>query len=150
MVEQLVLGILAVAVIVGAPIALLSFLDRRRGAAKEAYLRWKEARHESVDHWRRIRALRKQQGVPIEDVAATLRRLRKVIATDQQRSAAHQFGSRLAYDKVLIQACEMLSIEHDLETGSMGLDGDIERIRIEAELERAGVVLSDRRFGQAA
>ena len=30
------------------------------------------------------------------------------------------------------------------------MERDIERFRVEAELERAGVVLSDRRYGQAA
>jgi hypothetical protein len=30
------------------------------------------------------------------------------------------------------------------------MERDIERLRVEAELERAGVVLSDRRYGQAA
>jgi hypothetical protein len=31
-----------------------------------------------------------------------------------------------------------------------GLDRDIERLRVEADLERAGVTLTDRRYGQAA
>jgi hypothetical protein len=44
----------------------------------------------------------------------------------------------------------MLEIEHDLESDSIGFERDIERIRVEAELERAGLILSDRRFGQAA
>jgi hypothetical protein len=30
------------------------------------------------------------------------------------------------------------------------MERNIERLRVEAELERAGVVLSDRRYGQAA
>jgi hypothetical protein len=30
------------------------------------------------------------------------------------------------------------------------MERDIERLRVEAELERAGVVLSNRRYGQAA
>jgi hypothetical protein len=59
-------------------------------------------------------------------------------------------GNRMAYDQVLIQACEMLQIEHDLAGQSAGMERDIERLRVEAELERAGVVLSDRRYGQAA
>ena len=70
--------------------------------------------------------------------------------TDAHRSAAHQMGNRLAYDRVLIQACSMLEIEHELDADSTGLDRDIERFRVEAELERAGVMLTDRRYGQAA
>ena len=44
----------------------------------------------------------------------------------------------------------MLEIEHDLAGDSIGFERDIERIRTEAELERAGLILSDRRLGQAA
>jgi hypothetical protein len=50
----------------------------------------------------------------------------------------------------MMQICEMLSIEHELGRESLGVERDIERFRVEAELERAGVVLSDRRYGQAA
>ena len=60
---------------------------------------------------------------------------------DAHRSAAHQMGNRLAYDRLMIQTCEMLEIEHELDGDSIGLDRDIERFRVEAELERAGVVL---------
>lgn len=49
-----------------------------------------------------------------------------------------------------MQTCEMLNISHDLEQNSTGIDRDIERLRVEAELERAGVVISTRRYGQAA
>jgi hypothetical protein len=59
-------------------------------------------------------------------------------------------GDRLAYDQVLIQACQMLDIEHDLGAETAGMEREIERIRVEAELERAGVVLSERNYGQAA
>jgi hypothetical protein len=59
-------------------------------------------------------------------------------------------GNRLAYDKLLMQVCGMLEIEHELEGDSIGFERDIERIRVEAELERAGLILSDRRYGQAA
>ena len=44
-------------------------------------------------------------------------------------------GDRLAYDQVLIQAYEMLEIEHDLRGETAGMERDIERIRVEAELE---------------
>ena len=44
----------------------------------------------------------------------------------------------------------MLDIEHELDTEVSGLERDIERFRLEAELERAGVVLTGRRYGQAA
>ena len=45
----------------------------------------------------------------------------------------------------------MLDVSHDLDENLQGIDRDIERFRVEAELERAGVVFTDnRRFGQAA
>ena len=43
----------------------------------------------------------------------------------------------------------MLDIEHELDTEVSGLDRDIERLRVEADLRR-GVTLTDRRYGQAA
>jgi hypothetical protein len=81
-------------------------------------------------------------GRPIEQLAADLRRLRVAAATDQQRSATHQLANRLAYDQLLMQACAMLGIPHDLGRATAGPDRDIERIRVEAALERAGLVLS--------
>jgi hypothetical protein len=44
----------------------------------------------------------------------------------------------------------MLEIEHELADNTVGLERDIERFRVEAELERAGVMVTDRRYGQAA
>ncbi len=147
---QLVLGAVAVAVMVLVPIGCVLLWDLVAGRWDESIRRWKQRRAENADHRRAVRALREQQGAPIEQLAADLRRLRATLATDEHRSAAHQMGSRLAYDKLLIQICEMLDIEHELAGDSIGMERDIERIRIEAELERAGVTLSDRRYGQAA
>ena len=147
---QLVLGAVAVAVMVLVPIGCVLLWDLVAGRWDESIRRWKRRRAENADHRRAVRALREQQGAPIEQLAADLRRLRATLATDEHRSAAHQMGSRLAYDMLLIQICEMLDIEHELAGDSIGMERDIERIRIEAELERAGVTLSDRRYGQAA
>ena len=83
-------------------------------------------------------------------MAADLRRLRGLVRGDANRSAAHQVGNRLAYDRVLTQACAMLEIEHELAQESVGIERDIERVRVEAELERAGIEVSDPRYGQAA
>ena len=147
---QLVLGAIAVAIMVLVPIGCVLVWDLLAGRWDASIRRWKQGRADSADHRRMIRALREQQGAPIEQLAADLRRLRAALATDEHRSAAHQMGNRLAYDKLMIQICEMLDIEHDLAGDSIGMERDIERVRIEAELERAGVALSDRRFGQAA
>jgi hypothetical protein len=147
---QVVLGGIAVAVMVLVPILSVLLYDLLAGRWDGAVRRWRERRSSAAEHRRAVRELRHQQGVPIEQLAADLRRLRGILSTDAHRSAAHQMGNRLAYDKLLMQVCEMLQIEHDLAGESIGFERDIERIRIEAELERAGLILSDRRFGQAA
>ena len=147
---QVILGGIAVAIMVFIPILSVLFYDLLVGRWDDAIGRWRERRSSAAAHRQAVRELRHQQGVPIEQLAADLRRLRAILGTDAHRSAAHQIGNRLAYDKLLMQVCEMLEIEHDLESESIGFERDIERIRVEAELERAGVILSDRRFGQAA
>jgi len=147
---QVVLGGIAVAIMVLVPILGLVFYDLLVGRWDGSLRRWRERRSESAVHRQAVRELRRQQGVPIEQLAADLRRLRAIVGSDAHRSAAHQMGNRLAYDKLLRQVCEMLEIEHELDGDSIGFERDIERIRVEAELERAGLILSDRRYGQAA
>jgi biopolymer transport protein ExbB/TolQ len=147
---QVILGGIAVAIMVLVPILAVVIYDLLVGRWDAGLRRWRDRRSSAAAHRRAVRELRHQQGVPIEQLAADLRRLRAILGTDAHRSAAHQMGNRLAYDKLLMQVCEMLEIEHDLEGDSIGFERDIERIRVEAELERAGVILSDRRFGQAA
>jgi hypothetical protein len=145
-----VLGGIAVAIMVLVPILGLVFYDLLAGRWDGSLRRWRERRSDSAAHRQAVRELRRQQGVPIEQLAADLRRLRAIVGSDAHRSAAHQMGNRLAYDKLLRQVCEMLEIEHELDGDSIGFERDIERIRVEAELERAGLILSDRRYGQAA
>ena len=147
---QVVLGGIAVAIMVLVPILSVFLYDALVGRWDGRLRRWRERRASSVAHRQAVRELRHQQGIPIEQLAADLRRLRAILGTDAHRSAAHQMGNRLAYDKLLMQVCEMLEIEHDLDSNSIGFERDIERIRVEAELERAGLILSDRRIGQAA
>lgn len=147
---QVILGAMAVAIMVLVPILSVFLYDLLAGRWDGAIQRWRVRRSSATAHRRAVRELRHQQGVPIEQLAADLRRLRGILGTDAHRSAAHQMGNRLAYDKLLMQVCEMLEIEHDLDGDSIGIERDIERIRIEAELERAGLILSDRRYGQAA
>ena len=147
---QVVLGGIAVAIMVLVPILSVVLYDLLAGKWDEGLRRWRERRSSAAAHRHAVRELRSQQGVPIEQLAADLRRLRGILGSDSHKSAAHQMGNRLAYDKLLMQVCEMLEIEHELDTDSVGFERDIERIRVEAELERAGLILSDRRFGQAA
>ena len=147
---QVILGGIAVAIMVLVPILAVVIYDLLVGRWDGGLRRWRDRRSSAAAHRQAVRELRHQQGLPIEQLAADLRRLRAILGTDAHRSAAHQMGNRLAYDKLLMQVCEMLEIEHDLAGESIGFERDIERIRVEAELERAGLILSDRRFGQAA
>ena len=149
-VYQVVLGAIAVSIMIVVPVGVVLLYGLLAGRWEAAISNWRESRRQKAERRRNLRAMRRQQGVPLEQVAANLRRLRGVLTVDEHRSAVHQIGNRVAYDQVLIQASEMLQIEHDLAKHSAGMERNIERLRVEAELERAGVVLSDRRYGQAA
>jgi len=146
---QVVLGAIAVSIMILVPVGVVLLYGLLAGRWDAAISNWRGSRRQKAERRRNLRAMRRQQGVPLEQVAANLRRLRGVLIVDVHRSV-HQIGNRVAYDQVLIQASEMLQIEHDLAKRSAGMERDIERLRVEAELERAGVVLSDRRYGQAA
>lgn len=147
---QVVLGALAVVIMVLVPIGCVLLWDLLAGRWDASISRFRERQLMSAEHRRTLRALRRIHGAPLERLAADLRRLRTVIRADAHRSAAQQMGNRLAYDQVLIQACSMLEIEHELRDETTGMERDIERFRVEAELERAGVTVTERDFGQAA
>jgi hypothetical protein len=147
---QVVLGAIAVSIMVLVPVLCVLSYDLLAGRWDRSVAAWRERRQEVREHRRSVRALRRQAGVPLEEVVANLRRLRAAVGGDSRRSAAHQMGNRLAYDRLLAQACEMLDIEHELSRETAGMERVIERIRIEAELEGAGVYVTDRHFGQAA
>ena len=79
--------------------------------------------------------------VPIEQVAADLRRL------DRQRHSGPTTTSErwaeavlLAYDERLKLACRYLAVNHHLSAVD-GLDRDLERVRVEGELQAAGLDL---------
>ena len=148
---QLILGIIALVLVVLAPIGFILAYEGLAGRFDTGLEAWRIRREQKRRRKADIKALRDQRGVPLEQLAADLRRLRSAVSHDHHRSAAHQVGNRLAYDRILIQVCAMLEVGHELERDLPGLEQDIERFRVEAELERAGIVVGDgRRFGQAA
>lgn len=147
---QMVLGAVAVTVMVLVPIGCVLCYDLLAGRWDDSLKAWRERRAVRRHHREGVKALRQQQGLPLEQLVADLRRLRVVVGDDASRSAAHQIGNRLAYDRLLGQTCDMLEVHHDLTGECVGMERDIERIRVEAELERVGVRVTDRRFGQAA
>ena len=81
------------------------------------------------------------QGPAIEQIAADLRRLhRQRSAGPTTESTAWLLAVRRAYDDRLRLACTCLGVAEHLDDLD-GLDREIERVRVEGELEAAGLIL---------
>ena len=83
-------------------------------------------------------------GMPLERIAADLRRLR-LEARDHQpgMSMAKYRGAVAAYDDALLDACRALDLSTELSTLPDGVERESERLRVEFELERAGINLRE-------
>ena len=135
--KEVKLTILASAILVGAPL-IVNAVHNLLSGRRDAY----PGRGRPSDSAEAGDAAPHLRGRPVEQLAADLRRLRSAAAVDQRRSATHQLANRVAYDQLLMQACQMMNVPHELGKHTAGPQRDIERIRVEAELERAGIVLS--------
>ncbi len=83
-------------------------------------------------------------GRPIELIARDAQRLgQRFRYVPPDVSFARFEGRRRAYDEVLAEACRSLGVEHLLEVLPPGQELDIERLRVEAVLDRAGLRLDD-------
>ena len=80
--------------------------------------------------------------VPIAQVAADLRRLNRLRGGVATRSAVWFIAVHRAYDDRLGTACHQLQVEQYLD-GLIGVDLDLERLRVEGALREAGLVLDD-------
>ena len=79
-------------------------------------------------------------GPPLEELAATLRRLHPAVrAPRAETTTVRQQGILAAYDGALVAAAAALDIPTTLVELPQGLDHEAERLRVEAELERAGL-----------
>ena len=78
--------------------------------------------------------------LPIEKLAADIRRLRRQRAGIAQRSPVWRAAVEDAYDERVTLACKRLDITAHL-TELTGVDREIERVRLEGELEAAGLTL---------
>jgi hypothetical protein len=79
---------------------------------------------------------------PLQVVAADLRRLSRQLALVPAGAPLVRWRALWsAYDAVLMEAAEQLEVEHELATTSVGTPRDIERLRILAALEGAGLVV---------
>jgi hypothetical protein len=100
--------------------------------------------------WRRFRpAPAEPLGQPIEDIAASLRRLQRWLdsyadSRPMPGKATKVIAATSAYDRVLVEACRALDVPEDLES-TLGLDREAERLRVQAALSDAGLVLGGRR-----
>ncbi|WP_432980851.1 hypothetical protein [Dactylosporangium sp. CA-233914] len=79
-------------------------------------------------------------GPPIEQVAGDLRRLNRLRESVAMRSRVWFVAVQEAYDEGLHTACVQLGVEEHLD-GLAGVDLELERLRVEGELQRAGLVL---------
>ena len=81
-------------------------------------------------------------GMPIERIAADLRRIRvqaRRPATGMPMVRRRAIAA--AYDDALLDACRALDVPTELDRITDDLERESERLRTEAELERAGVDL---------
>jgi hypothetical protein len=80
--------------------------------------------------------------MPIERIAADLRRIRPLA---RRQPAGTPMARRLAlvgaYDDALLDACRALGVNTELDVLTDGIERESERLRIENELEEAGLRL---------
>ncbi|MCV2489644.1 hypothetical protein OF117_09725 [Geodermatophilus sp. YIM 151500] len=79
---------------------------------------------------------------PLEAVAADVRRLgRRVAAVPAGAPMVRRRALWAAYDDVLIEAAELLQVPHALDSTPDGRSREVERLRLLAALEAAGLVV---------
>jgi hypothetical protein len=82
------------------------------------------------------------QGLPVERIARDLRRLQPEARRPQSgtTNAKHR-GVVAAYDDLLLEACRAVDVSTSLSELPEGLERESERLRVEYELEKAGISL---------
>jgi hypothetical protein len=97
-------------------------------------------------HWLRDRVRPREEhpeGLPIERIARDARRLRAQLgAVGPGTPMSRRAAIVQAYDEVLAEACRAVGVRDTLSDLPPGTERDAERLRIEFELDRAGVRLS--------
>ena len=102
---------------------------------------WLLFRGSDIAEWvRRRRQSRQPSGPSIQVLAQSLRRVHQnLLDFEPGTSAVRRYAARQAYDDLLRQACRALDIPHRLDEVPEGIDKDIERLRAEESLRRAGL-----------
>jgi hypothetical protein len=113
---------------------------QRREARRERLRRFHAARPRPA-HEPELQLARR----PIQVVAADLRRLNRQLALVPTGSTLVRWKALwAAYDGVLMEAAEMLELTHELAAApAAGTARDVERVRVLAALEAAGLVVRD-------
>jgi hypothetical protein len=94
-----------------------------------------------IDRPREARQLRTMRR-PIQVVAADVRRLARQLAlVPAGAPMARRRALAAAYDDVLIEAAALLEVPHMMRTMSEGRARDVERLRLQAALEDAGLAV---------
>jgi hypothetical protein len=91
----------------------------------------------------RIRRRRVQAtGLPIEQLAADLRRVHKLLVQCPDGTPmVRRVATRDAYDELLRQACTAVDVRHELDELPEGVERDMERLRVEEALRDAGLTI---------
>lgn len=91
----------------------------------------------------RIRRRRVQPtGLPIEQLAADLRRVHKLLVQCPDGTPmVRRVATRDAYDELLRQACTAVDVRHELDELPEGMERDMERLRVEEALRDAGLTI---------
>jgi hypothetical protein len=84
--------------------------------------------------------------VPLEKIIADLCRLSTAMRdVPPEASRARKHGLLLAYDDVLGRAALALDVPHALAELPLGMDRDLERLRVESDLRDAGLQFGPRK-----
>jgi hypothetical protein len=79
---------------------------------------------------------------PLQVVAADLRRLSRQLAqVPAGAPMARRRGLQAAYDDVLVEAATLLEVPNTMRAEPDGMSRDVERLRLQAALEDAGLVV---------
>lgn len=86
------------------------------------------------------RAARRPVVVPVGRYVDDLRRLSRDLASLPAGTAwARQHGTQMAFDRILIELCTALEIDHDLARLPIGWARDMERLRVEDAVYAKGL-----------
>ena len=113
-VYQVVLGAIAVSTMILVPVGVVFLHGLLAGRWDAAISNWRGSRRQKAERRRNLRAMPRQQGVPLEQVAANLRRLRGVLTVDAHHSAGAPDRQPRGVRPGADPGGEMLQIEHDL------------------------------------